>query len=148
MSGELSYFRKRFFGGFNRQDVVDYVAKLAKERNELRIAKDKAIEDTQSLNDEIATLRLELDEARQEASRYKTEALESAIKTFSVLEADFVYLRKELESAADGVRAELESACGTIAAVPTVLERAEVRVAELRATLAAEKEAVAGITEH
>lgn len=34
MKGEVQFIKKQIFGGFNRKDVVDYVAKIAKERNE------------------------------------------------------------------------------------------------------------------
>lgn len=141
MSGELNFFRKRFFGGFNRQDVIDYVEKLARERNELRLAKEKVEQDMQTITEESATLRSALEEAKLEANRNRTEALEAAIKTISDLESEFLNLRREVESTASGVRTELEAACNTLASVPSVLERAEVRVAELRDTLAAEKEA-------
>ena len=141
MSGELNYFRKRFFGGFNRQDVIDYVSKLAQERNELRIAKEKTEQELQALAEETASLRHALDEAKMEANKNKTEAIEAAIRTVNNLESDFSDLRKEVESKASGVRTELEAACNTLASVPSVLERAEIRVAELRATLDEEKEA-------
>ena len=85
MSGEVNYFRKRFFGGFNRQDVVDYIAKLAKERNESTAAKDKAVKEVQSLTNEVESLQAEvkslrdsMDEVNQAAEKLKTEALETA----------------------------------------------------------------------
>lgn len=144
MSGELNYFRKRFFGGFNRQDVVDYITKLSQERNELRAMRDTAVRQVKELADEAASLRLALEEAKQEANKNRTEAIEAAIRTFSDLESDFTNLRKDIETAASGVRAELQAASGRIAEVPLVLERAEERVAELRAFLDAEKVAVTG----
>ncbi|MCL2045826.1 MAG: hypothetical protein FWG88_05520 [Oscillospiraceae bacterium] len=96
MSGEISYFRKRFFGGFNRDDVIDYIEKMAKERNELEetIAlsedekltlkeeneklrkeiegeKEKAKIITQTLSDDIGKLRTEIDAAKALAESVK-----------------------------------------------------------------------------
>ena len=63
MTGEINYFRKRFFGGFNREDVVSYIARVAKERNALAIAKDKAENDLHLLASEVDALRFEAREA-------------------------------------------------------------------------------------
>ena len=57
MIGEVNSFRKRFFGGFNQRDVVDYIAKLSKERNTHR-------EEVQKLADEATMLRHELERAQ------------------------------------------------------------------------------------
>jgi len=54
MIGEVNSFRKRFFGGFNQSDVVDYIAKLSKERNTHR-------EEVLKLADEATTLRHQLE---------------------------------------------------------------------------------------
>jgi len=57
MKGEKEFFRKRFFGGFNRTDVIKYIAKIAEERNEAIAAKEKAEKELRALTEEIRTLR-------------------------------------------------------------------------------------------
>jgi chromosome segregation ATPase len=174
MLGEISFFRKRFLGGFNRQDVVDYISKLAKERNEYRDAKDKAVQDARALASEVNSLRQELEATRRTANEYKVETLETAAKTFAELESTFLSMLSEVETAAAGVNAEIERATagisaeidrttagicaemekaksgicaelvaagGAVAGVPSKLERAGERFAELREALAAEKAA-------
>jgi len=42
MTGEIVSFRKKFIGGFNRDDVTAYITKITKERNESLKAKEKA----------------------------------------------------------------------------------------------------------
>ena len=49
MKGEKEFFRKRFFGGFNRDDVIKYIAKIAQERNEAITAKEKAEKEAKTL---------------------------------------------------------------------------------------------------
>ena len=61
MKGEKEFFRKRFFGGFNREDVIKYIAKIAEERNEAITAKEKAETDARALADEVKKLREEIE---------------------------------------------------------------------------------------
>ena len=98
MTGEVKFFRKRFFGGFNRDDVVKYVSKLAQERNECRTAKDKAETDARAMADEVEPLRLELELAKQEAQvdrDAKAEAERDVDRLNEVVES----LRKDLKEA-------------------------------------------------
>ena len=57
MVGEKEFFRKRFFGGFNRNDVIKYIAKIAEERNEAIAAKEKAEKEARALAEELRKLR-------------------------------------------------------------------------------------------
>ena len=59
MKGEKEFFRKRFFGGFNRNDVIKYIAKIAEERNVAIAAKDKAEKEVRELTAEVEKLRKE-----------------------------------------------------------------------------------------
>jgi len=61
MMGEKEFFRKRFFGGFNRQDVINYIAKIADERN-------TAIAEKEKIENELISLKEELNELRNNAS--------------------------------------------------------------------------------
>ena len=64
MTGEIQFMRKQIFGGFNRKDVVEYVAKIAKERNEAREAYSGASKKIEALEAEIEELKLELEKSR------------------------------------------------------------------------------------
>jgi len=63
MKGEKVFFRKKLFGGFNREDVVVYIAQIAEERNEAITAKEKAENEVSKLTREIQILRGELPSA-------------------------------------------------------------------------------------
>jgi len=176
MAGEIYYFRKQLIGGFDRQDVVDYIAKLAIERNENAAAKDKALQDAKTFASEVASLRLELKEAglkldkakadleiaeaklaearieigdvKQNMNKRKIEALESAINMFLELETSAQNLNNEVKSSVKEVCAEMDAVCATVAGAPSILERAGEKIAGLRADLVVEKELAAGAYEH
>jgi len=57
MKGEKEFFRKRLFGGFNREDVTKYIAKVANERNEALEACEKAEKRAHDLNEELCMLK-------------------------------------------------------------------------------------------
>jgi len=60
MEGEKVYFRKKVFGGFNREDVISYIAKIAEERNDAHAGKYKAEKKAQMLAEEVIKLREEM----------------------------------------------------------------------------------------
>jgi hypothetical protein len=62
MKGEKVFFRKKLFGGFNREDVVVYIAKIAEERNEAITAKEKAEKEVIKLTRELQIMRGEMPE--------------------------------------------------------------------------------------
>ena len=141
MSGEANYFRKRFLGGFNQQDVVDYVSKLAGERNEQREAREKAERELRQLSNELETLRAELEGAKQRCSdhvsklslefdeadkkrldeilalrdeleRTRREAREYRVAALK----DAAFALSELEAAFDTVNADIAAAVGRVRA--------------------------------
>jgi len=85
MTGEVLYFRKRFIGGFNRDDVVAYISKISTERNEAIAAKEEYQAKVEKLNElvsencmkreeterELAQLRSENSELREKLDNYK-----------------------------------------------------------------------------
>ena len=93
MEGEKEFFRKRFFGGFNREDVIKYIAKIAGERNEalaakekaekelseIRTAQEKADHDARALAEEVKKLRDEKKAQTSNAAQaVKTEEAQTA----------------------------------------------------------------------
>lgn len=64
MQGEKFFFRKKFFGGFNRDDVIAYIAQIAGERN-------KAIDDKEIAEAEIVKLRESINEKQEIINSYE-----------------------------------------------------------------------------
>ena len=142
MTGEANIFRKRFFGGFNEGDVVAFIADLARERNELEEALDKAIKDTQALTGEVAMLRREQEDERRKLNtdyEKKGEVFRAAGNTFAEFEIAFEELRSEIVRATTGLYTELKKADDTVAKLPSVIVRAGERFTELRTAFEADK---------
>jgi len=62
MTGEIVTFRKKFIGGFNRDDVAAYIAKITKERNDNIYAREKIERDIAALKNEMSAEKGKLDE--------------------------------------------------------------------------------------
>ncbi|MCL2151662.1 MAG: hypothetical protein FWH57_01690 [Oscillospiraceae bacterium] len=135
MTGEIKCFRKRFIGGFNRQDVIDYIAVLAKESDTNRALKEKAEQDMKGLVTEIASLKRERDEAKRLAGEYKSEVLEAAKKTLEEFEVSFNSLSEGFEKESASICEQLEAARNIIAILPSALKRTGERFGKLRAIL-------------
>jgi len=98
MSGERNYFRKSFFGGFNCDDVVKYISKLANERNEYRSAKAAVEAEAKALADEIQPLRIDVENAKREMEEER-EAKVKAELLSQTLTDEAEALRQEVKEA-------------------------------------------------
>ena len=144
MTGDINSFRSRFFGGFNREDVVEYIAKLAQERNELEAAKTKADNDVQALTLEIERLRGEAEGERRllaEDRERMTNAFESAGRAFAEYDEAFKGMCAEIGAAATGVFSVLQNAGDITAKLPPMLARAAERFGALRSEFDADRPA-------
>ena len=142
MTGEINSFRSRFFGGFNREDVVDYIAKLAQERNELEAAKIKAENDLNALTLEIEAIRSEADEMRRlVADEYerKISVFETAAAAFAGYEDSFSALCADISEAATGVFTAMQNAGDITARMSALLSQAVEKFEVLHSEFDAEK---------
>ena len=135
MTGEIKFFRKRFIGGFNRQDVVDYITELAWQRDENLALKEKAEEETKALAKMVETLKNECEESKRLAEEYKSEVLNSARRTLEEFEVSFEKLCVGFEEESANICAQLEAARKIIAIVPGALKEAGTKFSTLRALL-------------
>ena len=135
MTGEIKFFRKRFIGGFNRHDVVDYIADLARERDENLALREKTEQDIQALMAEIDSLKLERDEAKRLAAEYKSEVLNAARKTLSEFEVSFNKLCMGFNIESIGICEQLEAARSIIEMLPGTLKEAGSMFSGLKALL-------------
>jgi len=135
MTGEIKFFRKRFIGGFNRQDVIDYITELAQERDKNLAMKEKAQQDVRALAAVVASLKNERDEAIRLANEYKAEVLDAARKTLAEFEISFDKLCVGFEEESANICAQLDAARSIIAIVPGALKEAGSKFSELRTLL-------------
>lgn len=134
MTGEINYFRKRFLGGFNREDVIGYIEELAQERNKLQAEKDQAEQRLMLLSSELETLRIEIEETRKTELMDRENIIASvaaALNTFSELETTLSGLSEDVSKITERARGEFSSARERIAEFPSILEQADKRFADL-----------------
>lgn len=144
MAGEIGFFRKTFLGGFNKQDVSEYIAKQANEKNDVTKAKDMAEQDAAALAAEVTELRLALDKAKQDAKTYKVKALEAAERTIADLETAIKNMRAEVETKNADVCAALDEVKEKITGISSIFDNADEKLEDLKSMLSEEKAEVRG----
>ena len=111
MSEQTGQFRSAAFGGFHRQDVLDYLEKLTKEKQDLesRLASESerrsqaeerlaaAEEELRTAREAWETMRAELDYLRNEVEE-RAEAMSRSEEEVKVLRAQVEALRPAAES--------------------------------------------------
>ena len=86
MSGEKELFRKRFIGGFNRKDVINYIATIKNERKESIEAKERAEKEVADLRRYVAYLIGEL--KKRDAAEATATAATAATATVAIVQED------------------------------------------------------------
>ena len=108
MEGEKEFFRKRVFGGFNRDDVIKYISKIAEERNDALKDKKKAEQEKQSLLKERDDLIAEKQQIENDIRAIATER-NDAISAREKAERDAGNLAEELRKVRDEISRPDES---------------------------------------
>ena len=104
MKGEKEFFRKRFFGGFNRDDVMKYIARIAEERNEAVSAKEKAERGIRAITEELNRANSTREDAERDVRSLAEErnqaidAKEKAEKDARTFAEELRRLREETSS--------------------------------------------------
>ena len=135
MTGEVDFFRKRFIGGFDRKDVVDYIAKLAGERNALADARDKAVQEVNELTIQVDSLRRELAESIRYAESFKVEEIAKAKIVLLEIETEFEALSVDAKSSVAGASNQLRTIVNTIEGVSSMLDSTGAKIAELKSLM-------------
>ena len=106
MKGEKEFFRKRIFGGFNREDVVKYIAKIADERNDAIAAKEKAERELKALGEELKKLHEQKNEPFNAVATEETTATEEMSKEESFEEEPIEVETDEAETGNEEIYTE------------------------------------------
>jgi len=142
MSGEIKNFKHKIIGGFDQNDVIDYITDLAAQRN--------------SYEEENGVLKTELDEIRQKLSQSETElqdalrqitevkvtALSDASSALSDLEGKFDNVRSDMEVTVAHIKSELSKIGDTLSLMSSVLDTTGKRFSELHGIVDEEKSAI------
>ena len=149
MSNEKGNFRGQLFGGFNRKDVVNYIEKLAQERNMYK-------EKYEALSDEMEKLKeqpdseyllnclsemlsaedLEDEEAGEKEEESKKDELEQkASEIIDDLQGQYKSVKTDMNITVEHVKCELSRMKESLERMSEVFDNAEGRFSELRSSL-------------
>jgi len=124
MTGEIVHFRKRFIGGFNRDDVTAYITKITKERNDSITAKEKA-------EREVLVLRGENNPHINEYKEAKEKA-EEEVERLLIQQHEMRMKQEELQAKIEDMQAMLDKPRET---QPEPDTKAQEKIDELQAKL-------------
>ena len=135
MKDGVGLFRKPLVGGFHKHDVIKYITKLAKQRNEAVAAIKEAEEKQQPLLDAIAELHKRNVDITREMSvnkMLKASTLETAAETFSRLEKAVARLHKDIDAACGHTPPDLIRAAHAIAKIMPLIEQSRSLIDEIQ----------------
>ena len=170
MNGNFIPFRKQFLGGFNQQDVADYIRTLAQDRNAHSEAKDEALRELQALTlkmqamadkehshtareqeliEVIERLHRELENAKRVSREFieqKVSALESAEAAFSEFDSTVADVCSAMKKSSERVNEQFEASGKALLGIQPVLQQFQRELDGLREILDGEKGAAYGGT--
>ena len=85
MEEEKGNFRGKLFGGFNRNDVINYIESAAAQFNATEKERDDLAEEKERLTEELEELKCELEAQKESAA---AEAVDELIKRCGDIKAD------------------------------------------------------------
>ena len=77
MSQERGGFRRRFFGGFDRTDVINYIENISVQRNRYQAEAQKYAAEAEELRSKLASLTKELNENNTKQNSIQNELREA-----------------------------------------------------------------------
>ena len=144
MGGETGKFRGSFLGGFNRQDVVNYIEQMSAERQSIGEERESFREKTDefesrifALEQENEALRAELEEERAKNFALQNKAAEEALLALNELKSKFASVRADVGLDVNHTKRELERMSAGVTGVTGFFEETEKRIASLEDEIAA-----------
>lgn len=129
MNGDIRYFRRKLFGGFDSRDVMRYIEELAGQRNTYKMTGDKMELELKKLNGEIKRLQNELDEA----DRRIKDTLGEASSNIASFKDKYASIQTEMETTTNAISNELAKLNSTLTDLSDVIDQTGSRFTELQA---------------
>ena len=143
---ENTKFKTRVVGGFDKSDVVNYIKKLASERNELKKAYEESEEKFELLSEQLeetATRNTDAIEKAKvlaiEVEEYKQHKI-NTLENLSELENAIAAVNENIKVAFERAHTELLVACNTLAEISPMLEKSFRQFEEIRANIGEQKQ--------
>ena len=161
---ENTKFKTRVVGGFDKSDVVNYIKKLAGERNELKKAYEEseekfellseqleettvtnaeAVEKAKALSLEVEELQEKIEEMHRENEENKQQKIafiDNTLANLSELENAIALVNENIKVAFERAHTELMVACNTLAEISPMLEKSFRQFEEIRANIGEQKQ--------
>jgi uncharacterized coiled-coil DUF342 family protein len=159
-------FKTTIVGGFDKSDVVNYIKKLAGERNELKkayeesekkfdlltenldkksVANREAVEKVSRLSNEVEKYKSEYENIQrenEECKQYKIDFIDNTLEKLSEVETTIAVVNENITTAFERAHAELMVACDTLAEIAPMLEKSFKQFDEIRANIDEQKQAL------
>ena len=142
MDEQKGNFKTQVFGGFDRHDVIDYIEKLAaqrnayqKERDTLEQRRDELELENSALKGELADVKTRLQQAIDGAQAARQEAAEKALAIVNDAREACAAIRSDVAGSAKKVQAELTVTAGAMDGITASLDAADARFEALAAEL-------------
>ncbi len=129
---ESGNFRSKLFGGFNRQDVSDYITHLAAQRNSLQEKCEKLEAESAALHERADEAERKAEEQKRLTDEYIINVRESATRELNELLEKYEAVRSDMEVTTAHIRCELTRIGDGLSLLTEVLGRAGDRFSELK----------------
>ena len=131
MSGEKKVFKRRLFGGFDRRDVMEYINKLASERNTYKARSNLGTEQA-PLGEDIEVLRRELSAVDTRLRELGGSIITDAGRGVASIEDAYDSVRSDALSVADNIRRELTRLSSALSAMSSAIVLTGARLEDMR----------------
>ena len=133
---ETGNFKSRLFGGFDRQDVSDYITAPARERNRLRTEVDRLRAENEELRQRAAAAEETAETERLRAETFVITERAAAAGELQKLCDRYAEVRSDLDVTATHVRCEILRLADSLTLLTGVFGQAGERFSELRGLVA------------
>ena len=117
MSGEIKIFKRELVGGFDRQDVIEYIERQAKEKQRFK-------EEAETAGREIGALQQQITALDAEVKNVKTQAMNETEAALAELMESYLAVKSDIEAITGSIKNELSLIGDALARLSGILENA------------------------
>ena len=122
MTENAKVFKRRFFGGFDRHDVIEYIEKLASERNRFHLGEERLETECEKLRGELENLQAELQKADAFISEIGGDTIENAEPGLAFDQNKYIAVRDGILQTTGNIQAELQRLEGAFDTMSLTIE--------------------------
>ena len=124
MSGEIKIFKRELVGGFDRQDVIEYIEQQAREKQRIK-------QESEAAHGEIKELRQQVQELDEEVKNVKAQAINETEAALLELTEAYNAVKFDIDTITGNIKNELALVEAAIARLSGVVERTSAKLSDL-----------------